>query len=287
MQKLILTDSLQSKIYTIRGMQVMLDRDLAALYQIDTKVFNQAVKRNIGRFPIDFRFQLSEDEFFNLRSQFVTSSHGGLRRAPYAFTEQGVSMLSAILKSDIAIKVSIKIIRLFVQMRQELSTNLLFSKRLDALEMKQEKTSSSVEQILSALEDKTLQTKQGIFYDGEVFDAYVFISKLIKSAKDSITLFDNYIDETTLALLSKNQNIKINIYTHTISKTLKIDIEKYNAQYNHIALHSFKKSHDRFIILDDKEMYHIGASLKDLGKKWFAFSKMDIDSVAILEKVEK
>ena len=290
MQNLVTQDTLiTSKLYTIRGMQVMLDRDLAELYGVSTKVFNQAVKRNIQRFPDDFRFQLSENEFINWRSQFVTSNSDkmGLRRAPYAFTEQGVSMLSAVLKSDIAIEMSIKIVRLFIQMRHTLSSNVLMTKRLEFLEMKQEETSKDVTKILNAMEEKTLSPKEGIFYDGEVFDAYLFISSLIKNAQKSIVLFDNYVDETTLALFSKNKTAKVKIYTQTVSKTLKIDVEKYNSQYLPLELHTFKKSHDRFIIIDENEVYHIGASLKDLGKKWFAFSKMDINSLTVLEKVGK
>jgi len=289
MQKNVVTDSLQNKIYTLRGMQVMLDRDLAQLYDISTKVFNQAVKRNIAAFPQDFRFQLSKDEFSNLRFEIVTSNSDkiGLRYTPYAFTEQGISMLSAILKSDVAINISIKIIRLFVEMRHNISSNILLSQEMTNLRIKQSETEKVVSDILDAMSSTNSLPKEGVFYDGEVFDAYIFISKLIKSAKHSIALFDNYIDETTLALLSKNQNIEINIYTNTISKALRVDLEKYNTQYNQITLHSFKKSHDRFIILDDKVVYHIGASLKDLGKKWFAFSKMDIDSVTLLEKVKK
>jgi hypothetical protein len=288
MQNLVTQDTLiTSKIYTIRGKQVMLDRDLADLYGVSTKVFNQAVKRNIQRFPDDFRFQLSEDEFINWRSQFVTSSHGGIRYFPYAFTEQGVSMLSSVLKSDIAIEMSITIIKLFVQMKHTLSSDILMTKRLELLEMKQEETSKDVSKILNAMEEKSLSPKEGIFYDGEVFDAYLFISKLIKSAQKSIVLFDNYVDETTLALFSKNQKVKVKIYTQTISKTLKVDVEKYNTQYLPLEVYTFKKSHDRFIILDENEVYHIGASLKDLGKKWFAFSKMDINSLSILDKVQK
>ena len=280
-------ESITSKIYTIREMQVMLDRDLASLYNVSTKVFNQAVKRNIQRFPQDFRFQLNNEEFQNLRSQSVTSSHGGARYFPFAFTEQGISMLSAVLKSDVAIEMNIKIIRLFVQMRHATHEHLHINKRVELLERQQKETSNKVTQIFQAMDTNILQKKEGIFYDGEVFDAYIFISNLIKSAQKSIILFDNYIDETTLALFVKNQQVKVTIFTHIITKALKIDIEKYNTQYNPIVLYTFKKSHDRFIIIDEQEVYHIGASLKDLGKKWFAFSKMDINSVSILEKVQK
>lgn len=278
---------LKDKIYTIRGKQVMLDRDLASLYEVTTKVFNQAVKRNSDRFPEDFRFQLSNEEFYNLRSQFVTSSHGGVRYTPYAFTEQGISMLSSILKSDIAIAVSIKIIRLFVQMRKVLNENALLYQRVEKLESQQIQTETKVEKILATIEEKNPLPKEGIFYNGEVFNAYLFIVNLVKSAKKSIILFDNYIDETVLVLLSKNQEVEITIYTHTFSKQLQLDIQKYNEQYKSIKVESFKDTHDRFLILDEEEIYHIGASLKDLGKKWFAFSKMDRENISLLEKVEK
>jgi len=290
MQELVTQEeNISSKIYTVRGVKVMLDRDLAKLYGVSTKVFNQAIKRNSDRFPEDFKFQLSDAEFSNWRSQFVTSNGDkmGLRHAPYVFTEQGISMLSGILKSDVAIAMNIKIIRLFVAMRHSISPQLLLENRVQLLEKQQEETLKNMNNILNAMEAKGLQAEEGIFYDGEVFDAYQFISRLIKSAKKSIVLFDNYIDETTLALFSKNQAVDVTIYTQSISKTLRVDVEKYNTQYKEIEIKVFKKSHDRFIILDENEVYHIGASLKDLGKKWFAFSRMSLDSLSILKKVEK
>ncbi len=293
-------NSLKNKIYTIRGVQVMLDKDLAELYNVQTKVFNQAVKRNIERFPESFRFQLTDDEYQNLRSQFVTSSssdslrsqnatleHGGRRYLPYVFTEQGVSMLSAVLKSEIAIKVSIQIIEAFVNMRKIISSNDLVSKRLDILEYRQFKTDEKVETILKAIEDKSIKPNQGIFYNGEIFDAHSFVSGLIRGAKENIVLIDNYIYDSVLTLFSKNQNIDVVIYTQNISKQLKLDLGKYNSQYREIKIKIFKDSHDRFMIIDNKEIYHIGASLKDLGKKWFAFSKFDINSFNLLDKLEK
>jgi hypothetical protein len=279
--------NIKNKIYTIRGVQVMLDEDLAKLYQVETRVFNQAVKRNIARFPEHFRFQLSQYEFENLTSQFVTSSikHGGRRHLPYAFTEQGVSMLSAVLKSDIAIEVSIKIIESFVSMRKIISSNSLMFERFERIEERLNVHDENFRKIFNAIEDKSIKPKQGIFYNGEIFDAYKFINELIKSAKKSIILIDNYIDETTLTLFSKIPDIKVTIYTKNISKQLKLDYEKYNQQYKNIELKEFKNSHDRFLIIDEKEFYHIGASLKDLGKKWFAFSKFDKDSFGLLERL--
>ena len=284
--------NLQDKIHTIRGLTVMLDRDLAELYGVETKVLNQAVKRNEARFPNDFMFQLSKEEFKHWRSQFVTSNADkmGLRRAPYAFTEQGVSMLSAVLKSDIAVDISIKIIRAFVEMRKIISSNSLLFSKMEALEKRQIsyelKTDAKIEQVLNALEDKTQKPNEGIFYDGQIYDAYAFINDLLKSAKKEVTLIDNYIDDTVFTLFSKYPNLTFKIYTQTISKQLELDYQKYKAQYQNIELKEFKKAHDRFLIIDNAEIYHIGASLKDLGKKWFAFSKFEIGALEILERLK-
>jgi len=297
------TQNIKDKIYTIRGIQVMIDKDLAELYQVETKVFNQAVKRNIERFPENFRFQLTNDEYKNLRSQIVTSSLDDSLRSqivtlesqrgkhtkylPFVFTEQGVAMLSAVLRSNIAVQVSIKIIDTFVQMKKLISQNSLIYQRLDLIEQKQYKTDDKVDMILNAIEDKSIKPKQGIFYDGQVYDAYVFVSDLIKGAKESIVLVDNYIDDSVLTLLSKrDENISVIIYTKNITKQMQLDLKKYNAQYPKIEIKLFSSSHDRFMILDKKEVYHIGASLKDLGKKWFAFSKLDMDAFEILNKIE-
>ena len=282
MQELTIRDNIdiKSKIYTIRDQQVMLDRDLSKLYGVETKVFNQAVKRNIDRFPNDFMFQLTKEELNNWRSQFVTSNSDkmGLRRSPYVFTEQGVSMLSAILKSNIAINISVKIIREFVNMRKLISSNNFYTEQLQNIEKRQIsyeiKSDEKFNKIFKALESKNVMQEQGIFYNGQIFDAHNFVSDLIRGAKKSITLIDNYIDDSTLTLFSKNQNVDIVIHTHTITKSLKQDLEKYNKQYKKISLKTTKEFHDRFLIIDDNEVYHIGASLKDLGKKVFAFSKM-------------
>jgi hypothetical protein len=294
MQNLIINEnSIKDKILTIRNHQVMLDRDLAELYGVETKHINQAVKRNETRFPKDFMFQLSKEEFENWRSQIVTSNSDkmGLRRPPYAFTEQGVSMLSAVLKSEIAVDISVKIIRAFVEMRKIInSDNALFYK-IDFLEKRQIsyeiKTDTKINQILNALEDKTLKPKQGIFYDGQIFDAYVFVNDLLKLATNEIILIDNYIDETVFTIFSKYSNIKVQIYTSNITKQLKLDFEKYQNQYQNIDLIQFKNSHDRFLIIDKKKVYYLGASLKDLGKKWFAFSKFEIENLKILDYLKK
>jgi hypothetical protein len=287
MNKLIVDEeSIKNKIHTIRGMQVILDRDLAKLYQVETKVFNQAVKRNIKRFPDSFRFQLTKQELQNLRSQIVTFKEDlNTKYLPYAFTEQGISMLSAILKSDIAIEISIKIIKSFVNMRKIILSNTLIFERFERIEKILNIHDENFKKIFNAIEDKSIKPSQGIFYDGQIWDAYKFVNELIKSAKNSIRLIDNYIDETTLTLFSKLPNIKVTLYTKSISKHLKLDYKKYNEQYKNIELKEFKNSHDRFLIIDEVEIYHIGASLKDLGKKWFAFSRFDKDSFGLLERL--
>ncbi len=300
MNKIMIAETeLQKKIFSVRGVQVMLDSDLAELYNVETKVFNQAVKRNIVRFPEKYRFQLTDVEFDNLRSQIVTSSENSLRSQfvtlknnrgkhrkylPYVFTEQGVSMLSAVLKSEIAIEISIKIMDSFVAMRKFVAQSAGIFQRLENVEQKLLKHDDNFTKLFNALESKELKPTQGIFYNGEIFDAYVFVNKLIKSAKHSIILIDNYIDETTLLLFSKNPKVKITIYTKNISKNLELDAAKYNAQYSTLRLEKFDLSHDRFLIIDDA-IYHIGASLKDLGKKWFAFNSMDKFSFDIINKL--
>lgn len=281
--KLIIAQKeIENLIYTVRGKQVMLDSDLAKIYQVETKVFNQAVKRNVDRFPENFRFQLTKEEFdgINLRSQFVTSSlnYGGRRYLPYMFTEQGIAQLSAVLRSDIAVKVSIEIMNAFVEMRKILMGNSTLLSRMDNIELRQIEADSKLEEIFKALDSGKLQSEKGIFYDGQVFDAYTFVSDIIRSAQKSIVLIDNYVDDTVLILLGKRkQSVSATIYTKSISNQLKLDLQRYNSQYLPVNIHTFTHAHDRFLIIDGTELYHIGASLKDLGKKWFAFSKMDTE----------
>ncbi|MCH9742053.1 MAG: ORF6N domain-containing protein [Proteobacteria bacterium] len=275
--------TIQHKIFTIRNVQVMLDRDLAALYGVDTKVLNQAVKRNIERFPDSFRFQLTineKNELVTNCDRFTSLKHS--TTLPYAFTEQGVSMLSAVLKSETAITVSIRIIETFVAMRRFMSQHALVFERMDALERKQYATDSKVDAILDALEANATPPQQGIFYEGQIFDAYAFVSELVKSAKQQLVLIDNYVDETTLTLLSKNQQASISLYTHSISPQLSLDIAKYNSQYKPISVKTTKQVHDRFIIIDHDECNLYGASKKDLGKKLFGFSKLSVESATLL-----
>lgn len=288
----IVPQEIKNLIYTIREKQVMLDSDLAKIYQVETKVFNQAVKRNVDRFPDIFRFQLTQDEFdtINLRSQIVTSSlnYGGRRYLPFVFTEQGIAMLSAVLRSDVAIKVSIEIINAFVEMRRMVSNHASLFQRLDYIEYKQLQADQKFEELFKALESGKLYSEKGIFYNGQVFDAYTFVADIIRSAKSSIILLDNYLDDTVLTLLGKrNENVTATIYTKNISNQLQQDVQRYNSQYPAIAVEVFSNAHDRFLIIDNAELYHIGASLKDLGKKWFAFSRMDIEIGRMLQILNK
>nr|WP_315254567.1 ORF6N domain-containing protein [uncultured Flavobacterium sp.] len=285
---IITRQEIENRIYTVRGQQVMLDSDLARIYQVETKVFNQAVKRNTDRFPESFCFQLTQEEFdaINLRSQFVTSSlnYGGRRYLPYVFSEQGIAMLSAVLRSDIAIKVSIEIMNAFVEMRKILVNNAALFHRLDKIELKQIDADQKFEEIFKALESGKLYSEKGIFYNGQIFDAYTFVSDIIRSAQSSIILIDNYVDDTVLTLLGKrNCNVTATIYTKSISNQLRLDVQRYNSQYPPVEVEIFSNAHDRFIIIDNTELYHIGASLKDLGKKWFAFSRMDIEIGRVLQ----
>lgn len=278
---------IESRIFTIRGLQVMLDKDLAEFYEVTTGRLNEQVKRNIVRFPSDFMFQLTEVETINLVSQNAISSWGGTRKLPYVFTEQGVAAISAVLKSDKAAQISINIMRAFVNMRKFILGNAALFQRLDKIEVKQIEADQKFEQIFKALESKNPQPDTGIFFEGQVFDAYLFVSDLVKKANSSIILIDNYIDETVLTFLTKRKtNVTATIYTKPINKQFQLDLDKHNAQYPAIAIKTFADSHDRFLIIDHKELYHLGASLKDLGKKWFAFSKMDSLTADVLAKLK-
>ncbi|OGT07922.1 MAG: DNA-binding protein [Gammaproteobacteria bacterium GWE2_37_16] len=288
-------DTIRTKIHFVRGQQVMLDNDLAEIYGVETKVFNQAVKRNNERFPEYFCFQLTEEEFDTLRSQFVTLKRTGRgqhrKYLPFVFTEQGISMLSAVLHSETAIQVSIKIINTFVEMRRFIYNNAQIFTRLDLVEKKQIsfelETEKKFENLFQALEKSQESPKQGIFYDGQVYDAYIFVCNLIRKAKKSLVLVDNYVDESVLSLLSKRADgITTIIYTKSVSKQLALDLKKHNEQYSQITIKVFENSHDRFLIIDEKEIYHIGASLKDLGKKWFAFSRLELGAVEVLQKLK-
>jgi phage regulator Rha-like protein len=270
---------IENRIYSIRGVQVMLDNDLAELYQTETKYINRAVHRNPGRFPLAFAYQLTQEEWAALRFQIGTlnekAGRGQHRKyMPYVFTEQGVAMLSAVLNTEIAIQVSIQIMHAFVAMRKTMGQLQGVIQRLEGVEHKQWQTDARLEKVLEALEADT-KPRQGVFFEGQLFDAHVFASNLIKAAKTHIELVDNYVDENTLLLLSKRSpGVRCTIHTR-IRPALQQDLEKHNLQYAPVRLTENRSSHDRFLIIDNLELYHIGASLKDLGNKCFAFSRMD------------
>lgn len=262
-------------IHLIREQQVILDRDLALLYGVETRRLNEQVRRNIERFPEDFMFQLTHEEFENWKSQFATSNSiiMGARKRPYAFTESGIAMLSSVLRSPTAIEVNIRIMRAFVAMRHFLASNAQVFQRLSNIEYHQIETDKRIDEVFKRLDANT-QPQQGIFFDGQVFDAYQFVSDLVRKAKKAIALIDNYVDDTVLTLLDKrNSGVSATIYTQHISQQLQLDIDRHNAQYPMIEVKRFNRAHDRFLLIDD-EVYLIGASIKDLGKKWFAFTLM-------------
>ena len=269
----VVGSAVENRIILIRGAQVILDRDLSELYGVETRALNQAAARNLERFPEEFRFQLTPEEFDNLKSQFVTSSWGGTRKLPYAFTEQGVAMLSSLLRSPQAISTSIAIMKAFVAMRRYLLANAQILHRLDRLDRKQLENEQNFERLFAKFEENE-PVRQGIFFDGQTYDAYSFVTDRIREAKSRIILIDNYIDDTVLTMLDKREaGTDATIYTMQVSKALKLDIDKHNSQYPAIEVKVFKNSHDRFLIVD-KKVYHFGASIKDLGKKWFAVNLM-------------
>lgn len=295
---------IENRIYSIRGVQVMIDSDLAEMYGVETKQINRSVKRNEERFPDKFMFQLSDNEWdslkqqlsaskrdelqklqpenqnndLNLKYQFGTSSlgHGGRRKLPFAFTEQGVAMLSAVLRSETAVQVSLQIMDAFVEMRKILLNNAGLLQRVEKIEKKLIASDANFERVFNALESKNLNPTQNVFFDGQIYDAYSFIIELIVRAEKEIILIDNYVDNSVLDMLSKKKKaVNVRIITHSKSKLLEMDVQKFNQQYPNLHLDFSDKFHDRFLIIDNKELYHIGASLKDLGKKCFAFSLME------------
>ena len=293
-------ENIKNLIYTIREKQVMLDSDVAILYHYETKRINETVRRNKERFPINFCFQLTENETENLRSQIATSSlekenYGGRRTLPYVFTEQGIAMLSGLLKNEIAIQVSINIMNAFVEMRKFLVTNGQVFERLSNVEYKlleQDRMLSDHEKNFEKVFDELQKNKkeklsQKIFFDGQIYDSYSLIIDIIKAAKNKILIIDNYVDDSILKMLSKkNKNVEVVILTSQNSNISKLDINKFNKQYPTLKVSRTNKFHDRFIVIDNKELYHCGASLKDLGRKCFAISKMnDIEYIKRLEKV--
>ncbi len=278
-------DPIQSMILVVRGVQVILDRDLAALYGVPTKALNQAVKRNAARFPARFMFQPSKDELSGLRSQFVTtkdaafptvSGRGGSRYLPHVFTEHGVAMLASVLNTPRAVAVSIKIIEAFVAMRRFIASNAEVFRRVEAVERRQIATDTKVDAILARL-DAGESPPQGVFFAGQLWDACSLVEHLVARAKASILLIDSWVGPGTLDMLAKKRS-GVSVEIVTTSKGGKLaasDLAKFNAQYPTLSVRTSANFHDRFLILDDKELFHIGASLKDLGRKCFAFSTLD------------
>lgn len=288
---------IKSMIYVVRNQQVMIDSDLAMLYQVETKRLNEAVKRNIARFPEEFRFQLTAEETESLRSQFATLNENdgrGKHRKylPYVFTEQGIAMLSAVLRSDVAIQVSISIMKSFVEMRRFISNNSLLFERISKVELKQleyqKQTDEKLEQIFEYISEHE-EARQKVFFDGQIYDAFSLIVSLIGKAEKEITLIDGYVDVGTLNLLSKkNENVSVTIYTQKRTKLTKTDADHFNAQYPTLEVKYTKAFHDRFLILDRKTAYHVGASLKDAGKKCFGINLIQDAGIIkdILQRLE-
>lgn len=271
---------IKSMIHTVRGKQVILDSDAAKLYHYETKNINKAVKRNMERFPEEFCFQLTEIEFQTLRFQNGTSKQdekfkGGRRYLPYAFTEQGIAMLAGVLKSDIAVKVSIDIIKSFIEMRNFILANGQLFERLTCVEYKLLEHDKKFDKVFNELEQGE-NIKQRIFFEGQIYDAYSLVVDIIKKANKSIYIIDNYIDDSVLKILAKkNKNVDVTIVTTDKSNIQKIDIQKFNKEYPELKVLRTNKFHDRFVIIDEKEMYHLGASIKDLGKKCFGINKIE------------
>ncbi len=313
-------EQIESLILTIRGKQVILDRDLARLYGVETKRLNQQVQRNLERFPEDFMFQLTKEEAElsrsqfatlndgsdNLKSQFATSSEDSsrsqfatlngrghnIKHLPYAFTENGIAMLSGVLRSPMAIATNIHIMRAFNAMRHFIGSHAQVFQRIEVLERTQlslvafkEETNRNFEEVFRRLDDNSEKPEKGIFYDGQIFDAYSFINERIREAKKRIVLIDNYVDDSVLTMLDKrNKGVDAVVYTKNISRQLSLDFEKHNAQYAPIEVKQFDRAHDRFLCIDDT-VYLIGASLKDLGKKWFGFVKLEQPTDELLSKM--
>ena len=280
-------EDIKNLIYMIRGKQVMIDNNVANIYHCETKYLNRVVKRNIERFPEEFCFQLTEDEFEVLRCQFVTLNKNGRgqhrKYLPYVFTEHGIAMLSALLKSDVAVRVSINIMKAFIEMRKFLMINGQIFERLSSVENKLLEHDKKIDKVFNSLQLEE-NIKQRIFFDGQIYDAYSLIIDIIKKAKKKILIIDNYINDSVLKMLTKkNNNVEVVILTSDKSNIQKIDIQKFNKEYPLLKIGKTNKFHDRFIIIDNKEMYHLGASINDLGKKCFGINK--IEDLDIIKKI--
>ena len=322
MEKEISTSKIKNKIFIIRGVQVMIDRDIAELYGVETRRLNEQVKRNIERFPEEFMFQLNDEEFenwksqivisnsnkntlnwmsqfatsnlannsSNLMSQFATSSWGGIRKPPYVFTEHGVTMLASVLKSETAVKASIQIVKAFVSMRHFVSNNAELFAELKAMRQHQIETDvhlkesdKKIDELFSLMDKYNIKETQGIFFQGQIFDAYAKFESFLAAAKKEIILIDNYVDLSILQRLArKKKGVTVTIYTDPKTKLTSQDIQNFNAQYPTLTVSHTTKTHDRFLIIDNSTIYHIGASLKDLGKKCFGFSILDSSFIPMI-----
>ena len=302
--KEISEDTIKNLIYVIRGQQVILDSDLAILYQVETGALNRAVKRNIKRFPEEFCFQLTNVEYENLRCQIGISSledgqYGGRRYMPYVFTEQGIAMLSAILRSEVAIKVSIHIMKTFVHLRRYLVQETLLFEKVNNLEINQieekikrkqfeEKTEKRFEEVFDYIASHE-ESSQKIFFEGQIYDAFSLLVDLVCKAEKKLVLVDNYVDITTLNILSKKKtNVEAVVYTVKKTKLSKKDIDNFNQQYSTLKVEYTEVFHDRFLIIDGRYAYHIGASIKDAGKKCFGINKIEDSRIVkdILERLD-
>lgn len=284
--------TIKNLIYVVRGQQVMMDSDLAMLYQVETKVFNQAVKRNIERFPEKFRFQLTKEEYDSLRSQIVTSNgKGGRRYMPYVFTEQGIAMLSAVLRSDVAVQISIKIMDAFVEMRRFLASNALMFEKISEMEVKQHAFQKSTEEKFDKIFyyiSEHEEPSQKIFFDGQIYDAFSLLVDLVSRAENKLVLVDNYVDVGTLNILAKKKSdVEVIVYTVRRTRLSEADVNNFNQQYPTLEVKYTDVFHDRFLIKDDTCAYHIGASLKDAGKKCFGISLIEDTRIVkdILERL--
>ena len=283
---------IEDKILVIRGQQVMIDRDLAELYGVETRSLNQAVKRNIERFPERFMFQLTKEEIFSVescsRSQIVILNEkkgrgSNIKYLPYVFTEHGIAMLASVLKSETAVQISIKIIDAFVAVRHFLQNNYKIFAEIDSIKKHQLEhdihlieSDKRIDELFDKMDRYKIEYRQGIFFKGQIFDAYAKFESFIAEAEKEIVLIDNYVDLSVLKRLSKKQkNVKVTIYTHPKTEISALDIQKFNEQYPSVTLKYTENIHDRFLIIDSKILYHIGASLKDLAKKCFGFEIMD------------
>ena len=282
----ISNEEIKNLIYTIRGKQVMLDSDVAQLFNYETKDLNRNVRNNIKRFPEYYCFQLTEEEYKSLRCKNFTLNKNGRgqhrKYIPYAFTEYGITMLAGLLKSEVAVNVSIKIVNTFIEMRKFLYSNGQLFERLTNVEYKLLEHDKKFDKVFDQLQHEE-NIKQKIFFEGQIYDAYSLIIDIIKKANKKILIIDNYIDDSILKMLTKKKNnVEVVILTYDKSNIQQIDIQKFNKEYPILKVAKTNKFHDRFIVIDKKEMYHLGASIKDLGKKCFGINK--IEGLDIIEK---